>query len=99
MALHTLNKSVTTAGTRVALASSRTLASWATVQAKQANAGAVYIGDVTVTNGSGAVIGHRLDNMASKQLDQPSSGYLDLSQVYIDADTSGDGVSVTYALR
>ena len=89
---------VTTAGTAVAVASSRTLASWVKFQGKQDNDGSCFIGGSTVTNSSGAAPGHEL--FPAGIYEWPTFGaYYDLGDAYIDADNNGDIVTVTYDTR
>lgn len=91
------NKTVTTAGTRVALAASSTPVVWATVQAKCANTGYIYVGGANVSSSNGieiaacqaAVFGTVIDGRA----------YYDLAEIYIDASVNGEGVKFTYATR
>lgn len=94
---HTLTpneKTVTTAGTRVALVSFSTLARGATIIAKAGNTGQVYVGD------------HAVDNTVNDGLDAGevlnlslANGFVDLSLVYIDVDTNGEGVDFYYIAR
>lgn len=101
--IHSGRATVTTAGTRVALASVRTPAAWVTVVADKDNTGYIYLGDITVQNNQGSTkqyIGHPLnkgDFANLRELGGPS--YIDLKYVYIDADTSGDAVTFNYGVR
>lgn len=117
--LYTFRKTSTTPGTPVALRSSRTPASWCTVQAINNNTKPVYIGGVNpdtkavavqnASGGAGTYVGHRLivlgvagDTVDSTFLNLRELGgatYLDLSKVYLDVDSSGDGVEVTFGVR
>lgn len=76
---------VATAGTRVALSGSSLPIQSATVKALVSNAGAVYVGGSTVaiSNGFSLAPGDTL-----------SFDLLDLSSVWIDSDSNGDGVSI-----
>jgi hypothetical protein len=94
-------KDVTTAGTRVALASSATLAVSVMIQAKSTNTGPIYIGGSTVSSTS---YGARLTAGNSLSIEMPDMGMggsyeVDLSEIYIDAGTNGEGVSVVYYTR
>jgi hypothetical protein len=85
-------KTVTTAGTAEALASSGLYASVA-IKAKNGNTGQVYVGgsDVASSTNGGLSPGDRL-------VIAPSRGHIvDLSDTYIDVDTNGEGVDI-YAL-
>jgi hypothetical protein len=104
MALHTLKKSVATPGTRVALAATRTPASNAIAQSLDGNTGPVYVGDSTVAYDASAngksYTGHKLVPGDSVPLSELGGGsYLDLQNVFIDADNADDGVCVTYGRR
>lgn len=89
-----VNKTVSSAGTRVALFSSETPAHSCTIQANPGNTGVIYVGDVTV---SSSVYGVSVSkgNSFTFACDGNNSK-LDLSLVYLDAGTSSDGVSVFY---
>ncbi len=82
---------VTTAGTAVALSGSRRVKS-VTIRAKAANTGQIYVGgsnvDSTVNDG--------LD--ASESVTFETVGWMELSDIYIDADTNGEGVDF-YAVK
>jgi hypothetical protein len=104
MGMHTGIKSVTTAGTRVALASARTPASWCTVQALDGNTGPIYVGDSAVAYDASAngksYTGHKLvpgDFVNLREIG--GTTYLDLHNVYIDADNAADGCCFNYGVR
>jgi hypothetical protein len=87
---------VATAGTRIALSSSTQPVVWVLIQAKSANAGAVYVGGAYVASGRGM----RLlpgDVMALPSLDRTNN--YNLAQIYIDADNSKDAVTFLYFWR
>lgn len=91
------SKTVATAGTRVALASVRTPASWVHIQSKTANTGSIYVGGSTVTSLSGIELPSALD---SHQL--PPIGDIlayDLQDIYVDAAVNGEGVKFVYSQR
>jgi len=79
-------KTVTTAGTAEALEATFRTAKRITIRAKVANTGQVYIGgaDVASTTNDG------LD--ANDVLDLESDSGLDMSDIYVDVDTDGEGV-------
>jgi hypothetical protein len=83
---------VTTAGTRVALASSRTIANWVTIQAKFANTGSIYVGNDEVDSSEG------IELLAADSTTLPGMGVpaYDLRYIYIDSSVSGEGVKVLY---
>lgn len=91
MALKSLSKTVTTAGTQVALATS-TNASSIIIRAMENNGGAVYIGDSTVSNTTGKLSPRDSISWESDR----NRGLLDLADIYVDSDVDGDGVDVWY---
>lgn len=80
---------VSSAGTRVQLSTTSTNISAVLIIAKTANAGTVWVGGSTVAAGRGRPL---LSLQA--ELIQINN----LNKVYIDADTSGDGVTYVYIL-
>ncbi len=76
-------KAVTTAGTRVTLASSQAVKS-VTIKALVANTGVIYVGDASVSSTTGF-------QLASG--DTISMDIANLSTVNLDASVSGEGVS------
>lgn len=108
--LYTLTKTVAAPGTPVALASTRTMASWVTVQAFSGNQKPIYVGGIDenkATNvsydsgGTGLTYkGHMLlpgDFMNLREMG--GSTYLDLNRIYMDADAANDGCTVNYGRR
>lgn len=79
-------QTVTTAGTRVQLASS-TPTTTITIRAKSTNTGKIYVGTVTVTSSNGFILS--ASETVSIDLDN-------LSKVYIDSSVNGEGVSYIY---
>lgn len=91
---HQLNKTVTTAGTRVTFSSATLGARLVIIQANSGNGGNLFIGDSSV---SSSVYGIKLAAGASISIG--NDGYdakLDLSQFYADTSNNGDGFSVLY---
>ena len=89
-----INGVVTTAATRVKLASSSTTFRLATIQANAGNGGTIYIGDVTV---SSSVYGIALPKGASIAIGASGNDpNFDLTQFYADTSNSGDGFSILY---
>ena len=79
-------QTVTSAGTAVALSAVSQRVRSVTIIAKAGNVGQVYVGGADVdsdTNG-------RLD--ARESLVIPAAAWLDLTDIYIDADENDDGV-------
>lgn len=75
---------VTTAGTRVPLASVNTPTKTVTIRALSTNTGIIYVGDVTVTSGNG----FQLSKSESVSID-----YHLLDTVYIDSSVNGEGIT------
>jgi len=78
-------KNVTTAGTRVFLIDGTTKTHTITIKAKSTNTGNIYVGDVAVTSANGFI----LEPGTTMSIDHDNK----LDNVYIDAATSGEGVS------
>lgn len=91
----TLNKAVTTSGTRVPLFSTETPAKTCTIQALKGNTNDIFVGSVTVST---SVYGVRLTPGTSFSFSVGSvfDSRIDLSQIYLDATTNGEAVSVFY---
>ena len=91
-----LKKTVAAAGTEVALAATKTLARNIKIKALHGNTNMIYVG----ANGVSSTTGYVLD--AGEVLDLSgleASGadeYFDLNTIYIDSDTNGEGVTVSY---
>lgn len=81
------SKVVTTSGTRVQLLSSSTPCKWVVVTAKSGNAGTIYIGGVTIAVGRGKPL---------VNLQETEIKISDVSQIWMDADTNGDGCVFYY---
>ena len=85
-------KTVTTAGTDVVIAAD-TPAKWVEVQAQTDNTGLIAVGgsgvDATVATGTGVILsaGERLTLLIDN-----------LTDVYVDATVSGDGIRFTYGV-
>lgn len=90
----TLNKTVATAGTRVQLFASSTPCRSCTIEANPANTGVIYVGDATV---SSSVYGLSISKGNSYTFScDGNDSKLDLTDIWLDCGTSGDGVSVFY---
>ena len=75
-------KNVTTAGTRVALASSQAVVS-VSIKAKITNTGYIYVGNATVSSSNGFLL------MAGESISLDIS---DLATVYLDSSVNGEGI-------
>ncbi len=101
------NVTITTSGTPVPLASSRTPCGWVAVTALSANSGTnIYLGGVNPASKAGTLVSGtgKVGIVIAKGVTytfngQSATTYIDLQDIWVDADTSGDKVSVTYGLR
>lgn len=84
-------KTVTTSGTAVALGTTQRVKS-VTIIAKTSNTGQIYVGgsDIATTTNDG------LD--AGDSLTVDAVGWMDLSDIYLDADNDGEGADF-YAVK
>ena len=97
MAFKLLSKTVTTAGTRVPLSTTSLVVAQAYVEAKVANTGLIYVGDVAVTS----TLCKRLEIPVSGEMLPsvslaPTADLLDLKDIYIDSSVNAEGVNVLY---
>lgn len=100
--MKTIAVTVTTAGTRVPISSTRLLTAAFNVESDPDNTGNGYVGDVTVAaSGStqGAICNSSRDVSVSAPEMRGISEEIDLSQQYIDADTNGNVYIVSYFVR
>ena len=91
-------KAVTTGGTAEVISATAILTKSVIIQAKRAggnNTGSVFIGDETLDAGVAEGIELKPGNTISFEAADPKTG-LDLNQIYVDADTSEDGVVFVY---
>lgn len=88
-------KNVTTAGTAVSISDTDLLVRSAVIQARKANTGDIAMGDQAVTNNglSGTVLAARDTYTLAED---GSNDLYNLKDIWINADASGDGVTVTY---
>lgn len=100
VAIATVSKNVTTAGTRVALSATSLVVREFEVQAKTTNTGIIYLGasDVASSNGRQLTAGDSWAMASLVQDDKESTPNItiDLANVYIDSSVDGEGVIVTY---
>lgn len=90
-------KTVTTAGTRVALSSSQIFIRNLVIQANPLNSGNIFVGGSNVASTNGVI----LTPGASFQIEAPEMGMggaddLDLSDIYIDSAQNNDTVRIAY---
>ncbi|MEE8364049.1 MAG: hypothetical protein V3S18_08260 [Dehalococcoidia bacterium] len=89
MVLKTASKTVTAADTAERLNAGTMLVWSAVVRAKTGNTGQVYVGDASVSSsGPGIDPGDAIDLRGDP--------YLNLFDVFVDADTDGEGVDIWY---
>lgn len=81
------SKNVTTAGTRVQLSATSIPCKYVIVVALSTNTNNIYVGGSTIAAGRG----RPLLSLQAEKID-----INDVSKIYIDADTDGEGVSYTY---
>ena len=89
MVLKTASRTVTAAGTAERLNTGMMLVWSAVVRAKTGNTGHVYVGDASVSSS-----GPGID--AGDAIDLRGDPYLNLFDVFVDADTDGEGVDIWY---
>jgi len=95
--LHCGRATVTTAGVKVPLAAVRTPASWVLVTSDPANTSFIYVGDANVRNLAAGPVGCPLD-VGNWHIMREITGipYIDLKNIYVDADADGDSATYIY---
>lgn len=83
-------KSVTAAGTAEAIVSSETFAWRVDIVAEASNSGNIYVGDSNVDKDS--LKAAPLASGEAYTIECPAGCRMDLNAIYIDADTSGEGI-------
>jgi hypothetical protein len=90
------SKTVTTAGTRVALSTSSIWARGLRFSAPAANAGVVYVGDSTVAASNGiSLAAGSIVSLADFFGANPEAA-VNLASIYVDAATNGDKLTFSY---
>lgn len=94
---------VTTAGTAVPLSATQIFASTIVIEADTLNTGNIYWGGVDVSATKGNTLVAEQSNTLTADLlrydlSHGNNQKLDLSQIYVDADTNGNKVRVSYML-
>lgn len=87
-----ISKTVSNAGTRVALSASSRPFRYAIIQAKPGNTGNIFVGDATVASGLGITLTNTSAPIIVKN--DGNDSRFDLADWYIDAATNGDGANV-----
>ena len=93
----TLQKNSTTPGTPVKLVANSTLVKSFTVQARKSNTGTVYFGFSSST-AFFELAAQDTGTYESITYDNGVETKIDLANVYLDVDVSGEGVNVNYEL-
>ncbi len=91
---------VSTAGTAVALSSTSKLVSCLAIYALSSNTNFVYVGDSGVDSTNGMPL--KPEGSIDIESQNDANGKLievDISEIYVDADTNGNEVRVTYLTR
>ena len=97
--LGSLQKAVTLAGTAEALSASELLVKRAVIKATAGNTGNIYVGGSGVDSSNGFVLDGGEELVLDGVSVDGSDQYWDLSNIYIDAGTNADSVSVVYSLE
>lgn len=99
MSLILLSKTVSVAGTRETLASATIYCKQLFVQALSTNTGKIYIGDNTVIATVAIELGTPVPGVvlpAVRLVSVDESTPINISDLYIDAEVSGEGVNIYY---
>ena len=97
-------KTVTSSGTAVALSSTNLKVNTAIVQAEHDNTRYILVGGATAlySTGRGISLGVPVADTTPPSVvfssSRDGSNEVDLNDIYIDAETNGDGVKVVYTL-
>lgn len=95
-----IESNVAAAGSGQQISSSNLTVLSAVIQAKPGNTGNVFIGGSTVSSSSyGVVLSPGESLSLSKDALKPSSSGINLAEVYIDAATTSDGVTIFYTSK
>ncbi len=92
-----IEKVVTTAGTRVALSSSKLMAHPVIIQACSTNGGLVYVGGVDVAAANGYALAASAQVILGDMANGGANELVNLADVYVDAAANGYCVRVLYA--
>lgn len=97
MTLKSFRKTVTTAGDAEPLIlTPRTYAYFFRIRALSTNAGNIYWGDKDVDSNYDPLLASEFIDVEVPPVIESAHEIFDLNRIYIDADTSGEGVIVTY---
>lgn len=91
-----IEKLVTTAGTRVPLSATDLYSSQVRIKARSNNSGIVYIGGSDVASTNGYHLAANAEVLLGDLMREHGNEAINLKDVYVDAATNGDGVRVIY---
>lgn len=94
--LDSFQRTVTTAGTEVALKTTTFKVRNFAIKALHANTGFIYVGRNGVTSSTGYPLDAGESVAAAAIMTRGSDGSYDLSQIYIDSSVNGEGVAVFF---
>lgn len=89
-------KTVTAAGTQEPLSATAVLATDLIIQALSGNTGVVYVGSSTVSSSDCMAELSAGGVVTFSSLAAVSGGHINLADIYIDVETSGEGVNIGY---
>ena len=95
MSINSLVKNVTTAGTQVRISTTHLYVTAVTFRAKKGNTNDIYIGDSDVANTYPDLDANQTVAFEAPIVNGHHSA-INLKEVWVDADTDGEGVDVWY---
>lgn len=95
-ALTTFNVTVATAGTRVQVKATSTVARMVAIQGKYTNSGTLFVGDSSVAASNGFALNAREAFSVGEMQLMTADNRIDLSLLYVDTSSSGDIAIIAY---
>lgn len=95
----TFAKVVAVAGTREAVSATKLLCREVVIQALPTNAGYIYLGDDTVAAANGIILEPGKSIVITDMMGRSAEEFVDLVNIYLDTNMSGDAVRVLYMER
>ncbi len=89
-------KTITTAGTQLPIATSKTLVTSIVIQAHPANTGYIYVGDSTVDANTGIRLSAGDKFSISVDPRNQGASLIDLNKLYLDTSVNGEGARLLY---